>query len=253
MFVREGHSESSPGIHPWVRTLELSGLLLVAGWVFAECWNHPFHFDDSLFLQSPQVTDPGDPWYMLRPSQSRPLTYLTFYANYRFGGVNPRGYHLVNWMIHLTNVALVYGFVLLLSWRFPGTTAGRLGRWLPLIAAGVFALHPVQSEAVNYVYQRSTLLATLFVLASFLTFLWSERINRPWLAYPWGRRLLASGCGGQRIGPCPSTGICRLSMGTQSGSAFAEAVHRQSPRTTDFHDRARGGWCGLVALQSSGL
>ena len=185
MFAPERHSECSPVIHLWVRTLELSGLLLVAGWVFAECWNHPFHFDDALFLQSPQVTDPGDPWYMLRPSQSRPLTYLTFYANYRFGGANPRGYHLVNWMIHLTNVALVYGLVLLLARRFPGTIAGRLGRWLPLIAASVFALHPVQSEAVNYVYQRSTLLATLFVLASLLTFLWSERINRRWLAYPW--------------------------------------------------------------------
>jgi protein O-mannosyl-transferase len=153
-------------------------LLAVCLWTFwSSLWN-PFHFDDALFLQSPQVAEPGDPWYLLRPAQSRQLTYLSFYWNYRLGSTSPFGYHLVNLLLHLANVLAVFFFTRLILQRETKDSGPWLQRWLPLAAAGIFALHPVQTEAVNYVYQRSTLLAALFTLLSMNSFLRAQNSRR---------------------------------------------------------------------------
>jgi uncharacterized membrane protein len=70
---------------------------------------------------------------------------------------HPIGYHAVNLLLHLGAVLLAYEC---------------LRRLLPeraaLIAAALFAIHPIQAEAVNYVWARSILLATVGRLASLL-------------------------------------------------------------------------------------
>ncbi len=161
----------------------MTALLAVTIWAYWGVRSSPFHFDDVLFLQSPQVTSPGDPWYLLKPSQSRQLTYLSFYGNYRLCGTNPAGYHLINLSLHCLNVIGVYIFALLLFRLKPTPEPATFSRWLPVASAGIFALHPIQSEAVNYIYQRSVLLATLFSLAAIVTF----------LLFAGGKRSTASG------------------------------------------------------------
>jgi hypothetical protein len=168
------------------RTL-ISGLLLAAIlamtlWSYWGVRLSPFHFDDALFLESPQVTKPGDPWYLLRPSQSRQLAYLSFYWNYRLCGDRPQGYHLINLLLHGLNVIGVYFLVGCLLRFPPELEQGPVRRWLPLVSAGIFALHPVQSEVVNYIYQRSALLAVLFSLAALLAFLHFPSAGKSW---PW--------------------------------------------------------------------
>ncbi len=158
----------------------LALLLLITIWTYWGVRSSPFHFDDALFLQSPQVTAPGNAWYMLRPSQSRQLTYLSFYWNYRLCGTRPEGYHVFNLFLHCLNVLGVYILTLLLC-RLKGTNSEDPNRWLPIVAAGIFALHPVQTEAVNYIYQRSSLLAAFFSLAALIAFLLSTRSDRPGL------------------------------------------------------------------------
>ncbi len=84
--------------------LELGGLALVLLGTFAAfrgALGNPFHFDDRLFLESPDVTEPGNLGTILSLQQTRPLAYLTFFWNYRAGGRNPRGYHAVNLLLHL--------------------------------------------------------------------------------------------------------------------------------------------------------
>ncbi len=169
------------------RNFTSSGLILLIAvtlWTFWGSLRGPFHFDDNLFLQSPQVTEPGDPLYLLKPTQSRQLTYLTFYWNYRLGTTAPFGYHLVNLLVHVANMLAVFWVAGLLMARKPDLFDPMKRRWLPLAAAGIFALHPVQSEAVNYVYQRSTLLAALFALLCMGCFLQSRtsKHRKGWLA-----------------------------------------------------------------------
>ena len=160
------------------RIAEILPLLALTLWAYWGCLKNPFHFDDSLFLQSPQVTEPGDPLHFLKPSQSRQLFYLSLFMNYRLGGRNPAGYHLFNLILHLANALGIYLLARLLCQRKSDLSDSLIRRWLPFAAAGIFALHPIQSQAVNYVYQRSTLLAAFFTLAAMCAFVWSEQTRR---------------------------------------------------------------------------
>jgi len=157
------------------RSLEAAALavILCATFLaFRGVLRHPFHFDDSLFLENKEVVDPGNLRSLVRPTQIRPLTYLSFFANYRLGGLEARGFHAVNLALHLLNVAALYLFVRLLVELRPEAPGIRV--YLPAASAALFALHPVQTEAVNYIYQRSTLIAALFSLAAAILFLLAE-------------------------------------------------------------------------------
>jgi Tfp pilus assembly protein PilF len=140
--------------------VQLFALVLI---VFGAYWNSldgGFHFDDQgIFLDS-GIVSPGFGWKLLRLMQTRPLTFLSFHWNYLAGGHAPLGYHLVNVAIHAGNSALV---MLIARFQMRGPMA-----WL---AGALFALHPLQTQAVNYVFERATLLAALFALLSLLFFL----------------------------------------------------------------------------------
>jgi tetratricopeptide (TPR) repeat protein len=126
-----------------------------------------FHFDDYSIFSDPvltSVTGWREVWGAL---YTRPLTYFTFWANYQLGGRDPLGYHLVNLALHVA--------VVLLLWEV-------LSRLLPrraaLIGTLLFAIHPIASEAVAYIFARAILLAALFCLFSALAWLNGRR----WLA-----------------------------------------------------------------------
>lgn len=129
-----------------------------------------FHFDDYSLFSDPAVTSLSGWWQVWLPLRTRPLTYLTFCVNYQIGGRNPIGYHAVNLAVHLYAVWLLYGILCRLT-----------GERAALIGAVIFALHPVQSEPVLYVFERATLLATVFCLLSWRS--WLDR--RYWLAVGW--------------------------------------------------------------------
>ena len=107
---------------------------------------------------------------MWRPFEIRPLTYATFWLNEQCGGRNPAGYHAINLALHLIAIVLLYDALIRL---LPQPAA--------LIAAAVFAVHPFQAEPVNYVFARSTLLATVLCLVSLL--FWTR--GRVWWAAAW--------------------------------------------------------------------
>ncbi len=162
----------------------LAALAAITAWTYWGSLTAPFHFDDSLFLQSARVTDPRAWIKDLDPTQLRQFTYLTFHWNYRLGGTEPAGYHAANLGIHLVNVLLLYLVARLLFAKRPQASSEPTGRWPSLAAAGIFALHPIQSEAVNYVYQRSVLLAGFFALIC------AAALFEP--AEGWKRRILVS-------------------------------------------------------------
>ncbi len=94
----------------------------------------------------------------------RALTTLTFAINYRAGGLAVRPYHLVNLALHFAVVlaVLALGVQILrrLQWPAPFATA--------FIAAALFALHPIQTQAVAYICQRAEVLGALFYVAALL-------------------------------------------------------------------------------------
>ena len=93
-------------------------------------------------------------------SISRPVTELTFAADYRAAGLDPVRFHAVGLGLHLAATLLAYAFLASLLRR-----AGHARpRGVALVVAGLFALHPIQAEAVAYAAQRSEVLASLLYL-----------------------------------------------------------------------------------------
>jgi tetratricopeptide (TPR) repeat protein len=138
--------------------------------LYAQTLDDEWHYDDSAELAQPGVRE-GFP--AVRSGHYRgAVTVLTWWANHRISGEAPWSYHLVNILIHLVNSMLVYG----LAWRLAntkGATAGGQGdaRFFAALTAGLlFCAHPLASQAVAYVTQRSTSLATLFFLSALLAY-----------------------------------------------------------------------------------
>jgi Tfp pilus assembly protein PilF len=128
---------------------------------FAAAMDHPLIGDDrALVVENPHVRT-------LAPSAAfatslgryqlewyRPLTMYSLAINYAAGGGEPRGYHLVNLVLHAINACLVYG-IARRWWR----------RTTPALIAGlVFAIHPIHVEAVVPISGRADLLATALAL-----------------------------------------------------------------------------------------
>jgi len=96
----------------------------------------------------------------------RPVTLIAFTLCYAVFGLDVFGYHLLNFVLHVVVSSLVFIVIRKVC------EAGSADKtWLPLIAALVFALHPIQTGTVTYISSCSVLLASLFFLLSFYAFL----------------------------------------------------------------------------------
>ncbi len=90
-----------------------------------------------------------------------PLTFLSYQIDYQLGGVHAFVYHLQNLLWHTLNALLVVWLLFLLSRR----------GWIAIIAGLLFAVHPLNVEAVVWASARKDLLATFFFLGSTIAYL----------------------------------------------------------------------------------
>ena len=91
----------------------------------------------------------------------RPVATLTYMIDYALWRTQPQGWHFFNVTLHFLNSLLVYAL------------AARAARraWLALGLALLFALHPVNTEAINAVTFREDPLCLFFMLASLLIYI----------------------------------------------------------------------------------
>jgi len=102
----------------------------------------------------------------------RPLVSLSIAFNYAFGSYNVVGYHLFNLIVHFLNALLAFGVVrrALANARSPDATDNRTS-WVAYAVAGLWMLHPLSTESVTYVLQRTELLMAMFLLLTLYCFL----------------------------------------------------------------------------------
>jgi tetratricopeptide (TPR) repeat protein len=101
-----------------------------------------------------------------------PLTWLTLGANYVVGGMDPRGYHLVNVLLHAMNAGLLWLIArrLIVAAADPAVPAGAAATGAT-VAALVFAVHPLRAESVAWVSQRRDVLSAALYLLAVLAYL----------------------------------------------------------------------------------
>jgi tetratricopeptide (TPR) repeat protein len=162
----------------------LGAVLLVTVAVYARVLPGELQFDDVASVErNPAVKDLrrfGAPATWSLPT--RPLTELTLAVDYRIGRLEPFGYHATNIAIHLAAVVLVY----LLSLRTLRSAGEGSPAAVAAVVAGLFALHPLQTESVSYVIQRAEALASLLYVAALVLLLETEAAATRWrsaLAY----------------------------------------------------------------------
>jgi hypothetical protein len=145
-------------------------LLAAALAAFGASLGSGFHFDDYAIFSDPSLASPSGWSEVWNIRQTRPLTFLTFWLNRRLGGANPIGYHAVNLALHAAGVLLLYECLRRLI-------SPKAAWW----AAAIFAVHPIQAEAVDYVWGRSIVLAAALCFASLLAWITGQR----WAAVAW--------------------------------------------------------------------
>jgi tetratricopeptide (TPR) repeat protein len=116
-------------------------------------------------------------------AQGRPLIQLSLTLNYAFGGLSVRGYHIYNIAVHLLATLVLYDLVrrtLMIE-----SLRERFGSHAPLLAwvcALLWMLHPIQSESVNYISQRTETTMGLFYLMTLYSAMRAMEggQSRPW-------------------------------------------------------------------------
>lgn len=107
-------------------------------------------------LHSPDATNTG-----------RPIAFLTFAFNWYAGKDHPAGYHVVNIFLHILCAVILLLFLesLFQTPYLSGCCDGDEQN-IALLCAVLWAIHPIQTQAVSYIVQRMTLLAMLFFYIS---------------------------------------------------------------------------------------
>jgi tetratricopeptide (TPR) repeat protein len=171
--------KKTPAVSVWRRDLAaLAGIVLLGAILYAHTLHVPWYMDDlHAIVENRTIHQLSEALGDL--FSGRGLANLSFALNYRFGGANVVGYHLVNIAIHLVTSCLVFLlFKRVFRDRFLLAISGAL----------IFVAHPLQTQAVTYIVQRMTSLAALFFfLALYLYTRFRETSeNRPagqWLFY----------------------------------------------------------------------
>lgn len=143
--------------------------------IYSPSLQAPFQLDDYLVIvDNPAVYNFTNLKAMWNYDPSRFLTHSSFALNYYFDQLNVRGYHALNLIIHLAVVLWVY----MLSKLTIAPLLGRQrGEWLSIFGALIFLTHPIQTSAVTYVAQRSSLLLAFFYLSSLACYVYAHQNN----------------------------------------------------------------------------
>lgn len=101
------------------------------------------------------------------PIKGRPLVAFSFAATYAVVGADTLAYHLFNLAVHLACGLALFGVVgRSLQWEGLPRAVQRAAPQLAFTTALVWLIHPLQTECVNYVSQRTESMAAFFILTS---------------------------------------------------------------------------------------
>jgi protein O-mannosyl-transferase len=141
--------------------LAVGALLVIVLLCYANALANGFVFDDHVNLQNNPLLRKIANIPQLLTSGFRPLREVSYVLDFALWGERPFGFHLTNILIHAANTLLVFLLMRSLIGDVPSAVVGAL----------VFAIHPIQPDAVTYISGRRDVLFSFFYLASFHSYL----------------------------------------------------------------------------------
>lgn len=168
---------AGPGVQPpppeaqtqdWLLDLAICLFLVLAVWfVFGQTMHHGFVYDDRGYVYENPTVAKGLHWQSLvwafthsHGANWHPLTTLSHMLDCQLFGLNPRGHHLINVLLHTVSVLLLF-FALR---KMTGAC------WRSAFVAAVFAVHPLGVESVAWVAERKDVLSGLFFMLTLLAY-----------------------------------------------------------------------------------
>lgn len=165
--------------------VQIAFLIFLIVIVYSNSFDVPFGWDEDTFLfTNPMIKNihyftnlaeakgfENYNFFMLRY-----VGFLSFALNYKIHGTSVAGYHIVNIVIHIANSILVY-LLVLLSFRTPFMADSSIKKnslYIAFFSSLLFAIHPLQTAAVTYIFQRFVSLAAFFYLLSLTAYVQSR-------------------------------------------------------------------------------
>ncbi len=101
------------------------------------------------------------------PTSGRPLVNMSLAMNYHWGHLDPQGYHVFNLIVHFLSSLMLWAIVRrTLELEYFGGRFNAVSNPIAFLAALLWAVHPLQTETVVYITQRTELLVGFFYLAT---------------------------------------------------------------------------------------
>lgn len=148
---------------PYLALFILAALLYMrsVGFEFIPSWDDDEYVLDNVYIFSLSLKNLKAIFSTTVLGNYAPLHILSYAFDHALWGLDPRGFHLTNVLLHAFNACALYAVIR----RITGKAA------VGFVAALLFAVHPLNVENVAWVTERKTLLATLFVSFSLLSYL----------------------------------------------------------------------------------
>ncbi len=160
--------------------------------VYGHVFDVPFYLDDHLSIERNEAIRSLDFDSLYRYSPKRVVGYLSFALDYQLHGLEPAGYHLFNVIVHVLSAWMAWGLagMILMTPAMKERLPSSVARGFPLVVALIFALHPLQTQAITYITQRLASLAAFWYLAALACYFKAR------LSLEWPRRTIwFAGCG----------------------------------------------------------
>ena len=153
----------------------LAALIVVV--IYSNTLTGPFIFDDRPHIvENPYIRLTGlsfdDLKEVIQKSRypTRPVANISLALNYYANGYNVVGFHAVNILIHICSGLFLY-LLLKLTLSLPSLREHfSYNKWIPLLSALLWLVHPIQTQSVSYIIQRMNSMAAMFYILSMLLY-----------------------------------------------------------------------------------